>query len=156
MSRSFVKNPSPDAIHVLRQALVLKSIPRDPGRPGLQECYVMGWLHSEAVDISASQVVLVYPTRLHAKWVTFSDLLWNTANKISSIIYRFMERYYTTSTGPFSIKKIPIFERFVQKSYDGSRLGSLSRTLISSPPALFAALLNPSTKMNSIELCTRF
>lgn len=84
VSRSFVKNPSPDATHVLRQALVLKSIPRDLRRPGLQECYVMGWLDSEAVDVSASQVVLVYPTRLHAK---------------------FVERYYTTSTVPFPIKK---------------------------------------------------
>lgn len=69
ISRSFVRSPSSDAVIILREALSHNSVNRDLDRPGVRECYHQGWLHSEALDARAKEIVLVFPTRLHAKRV---------------------------------------------------------------------------------------
>lgn len=35
-------------------------------RPGVRQCYMEGWLYSEALDYIGSDVVLIFPTPLHA------------------------------------------------------------------------------------------
>lgn len=74
--RSFVdlRRLTPAAGNVLREVLVIQRIPRDLDNEGIRLCYENGWLHSEPLDFRADQIVCVFPTRLHAKYV-FSFLL---------------------------------------------------------------------------------
>lgn len=70
VARSFPRlNPSVEAVEVLRKVLFNGNISRDLNIPGVHECYSRGWLHSEALDYWGDDIVLVYPTRLHAKLV---------------------------------------------------------------------------------------
>lgn len=74
-SRSFL-NKSPlkltkDARRVLEQTLVEGQVEFDLKDPGVQTCFTEGWLQTELLD-NGERVVLVYPTVLHAKWVSAS------------------------------------------------------------------------------------
>ncbi|KAE8149221.1 hypothetical protein BDV25DRAFT_156705 [Aspergillus avenaceus] len=88
VQRSFVnrKNLTVEAADVLRKVLVNGSISRDLGHEGIRLCYESGWLHSEALDLEGLDVVCIFPSRLHEKYV---------------------EHYLTASTVPFPIDRYP-------------------------------------------------
>jgi len=56
-----------EAANVLREVLQHGSIPRELDDPGIRLCYEEGWVHSEATDRFANNVVCVLPSRLHEK-----------------------------------------------------------------------------------------
>ena len=69
VNRSFPRRRdiTPQARDVLRKVLVDGSIPYNFGDPGFNDCYEMGWIHSEATDTDASEIVCVLPSKLHEK-----------------------------------------------------------------------------------------
>jgi len=56
------------AADVLRKVLLDGSIPRNLEDEGLCLCYEEGWVHSEARDIGAEDIVCVLPSKLHEKY----------------------------------------------------------------------------------------
>jgi hypothetical protein len=56
-----------EAANVLREVLQLGSIPRNLENPGIRLCYEEGWIHSEAMDQDAVDIVCVLPSKLHEK-----------------------------------------------------------------------------------------
>ena len=56
-----------EAVHVLRKVLHDGSIMRQLEDPGVSLCHEMGWLHSEATDHFADNILCVFPTKLHEK-----------------------------------------------------------------------------------------
>ena len=56
-----------EAANVLREVLQHGSIPRELNDPGIHLCYEEGWVHSEATDLFANNIVCVLPSRLHEK-----------------------------------------------------------------------------------------
>lgn len=56
-----------EAANVLREVLQHGSIPRALDNPGIRLCYEEGWVHSEATDRHAKNVVCVLPSKLHEK-----------------------------------------------------------------------------------------
>ncbi|KAF5863447.1 hypothetical protein ETB97_010078 [Aspergillus alliaceus] len=79
--------------NVLREVLVNQHIPRDLDNEGIRLCYEKGWLHSEPLDFRADQIVCVFPTRLHAK---------------------FVEHYLTDSSVPFPLDKYQTVEALAE------------------------------------------
>ena len=69
--RSFVnlRNLTPRAANILRKVLIEGSVPRDLNDEGVRTCYEQGWLHTEALDRRAIEIICVLPTNLHAKSV---------------------------------------------------------------------------------------
>jgi hypothetical protein len=69
VQRSFVNrnNLTPETASVLRKVLLNGSIRRDLNELGIRVCYENGWLHSEPLDAAATEIVCVFPTRLHEK-----------------------------------------------------------------------------------------
>ena len=69
VNRSFPeqRDLTPQACDVLRKVLVDGSIPYNFGDPGFNDCYEMGWIHSEATDTDAAEIVCVLPSKLHEK-----------------------------------------------------------------------------------------
>lgn len=59
LAKSFIRYPLPDAVSILREALVYKNIPQD--LRGVQECYEKGCLHSEAPQIGVASCVVLFP-----------------------------------------------------------------------------------------------
>lgn len=74
VGRSFVrlKNLAPHVADVLRYVLINGSIRHDLNNAGIKICYKMGWLHVEPMDFHHIDVFSVFPTRLHAKYASFS------------------------------------------------------------------------------------
>jgi hypothetical protein len=70
VQRSFppAKKLTVKAADVLRNVLLDGSIPRDLKDEGIRLCYEEGWVHSEATDPSAEDVVCVLPSKLHEKY----------------------------------------------------------------------------------------
>ena len=56
-----------EAANVLREVLQHGSIPCDLNDLGIRLCYEEGWVHSEATDDYATNVVCVLPSKLHEK-----------------------------------------------------------------------------------------
>jgi hypothetical protein len=71
LERSFVglNNLTSEAADVLREVLMNQRVARDLNNKGIKLCYLNGWLHSEPVDYRALNIVCIFPTRLHAKYV---------------------------------------------------------------------------------------
>ncbi|OJJ83102.1 uncharacterized protein ASPGLDRAFT_459160 [Aspergillus glaucus CBS 516.65] len=64
---------TPQAVGVLRDTLLYKSIPCDLNQPGVRLCYEQGWLHSEPADPTKPEdLVCVLPSKLHERFVEFS------------------------------------------------------------------------------------
>lgn len=81
VERSFVKGQvSPEALVILRETLLNGNVKRDLERPGIKECYQRGWLHSESLKKDGSEIVLIFPSRLHAKWVLPCSIFITLAN----------------------------------------------------------------------------
>jgi hypothetical protein len=94
VERSFVKGQvSPEALVILRETLLNGNVKRDLERPGIKECYQRGWLHSESLKKDGSEIVLIFPSRLHAKYV---------------------EHYHTSSSVPFPFAKFPTIEKLAE------------------------------------------
>ena len=72
------------AVRALRRALAEGNIPRDLSDEGIRICYEEGWLHSEALDHEATEVVCFLPTKLHAKLAQFCSCspIWNPPSLI--------------------------------------------------------------------------
>ncbi|KAN0081889.1 hypothetical protein V8E54_003187 [Elaphomyces granulatus] len=67
MERYFVsRQVFPEVVVVLREALLNGNVERNLERPGIKECYQKGWLHSEALDVDMSEIVLAFPIHLRA------------------------------------------------------------------------------------------
>lgn len=59
---------TPQAVGVLRDTLLYKSIPCDLNQPGVRLCYEQGWLHSEPADPTKPEdLVCVLPSKLHER-----------------------------------------------------------------------------------------
>lgn len=73
VNRSFPeqRDLTPQACDVLRKVLVDGSIPYNFGDPGFNDCYEMGWIHSEATDTDAAEIVCVLPSKLHEKFIEY-------------------------------------------------------------------------------------
>lgn len=56
-----------EAVHALRKVLHDGSVVRRLEDPGIRLCYEMGWLHSEATDDFAENILCVFPSKLHEK-----------------------------------------------------------------------------------------
>ena len=56
-----------EAADVLRKVLQHGSIPRQLENPGIRLCYEEGWVHSEATDLFAEDIVCILPSKLHEK-----------------------------------------------------------------------------------------
>lgn len=56
-----------EAANVLWEVLQLGNIPRNLENPGIRLCYEEGWIHSEATDQHAANIVCVLPSKLHEK-----------------------------------------------------------------------------------------
>jgi hypothetical protein len=56
-----------EAADVLRKVLQSGNIRRDLEDPGVSLCYKEGWIHSEATDQHANNIVCVLPSKLHEK-----------------------------------------------------------------------------------------
>lgn len=56
-----------EAAKVLRKVLYNGNITRNLEDHGLRLCYEMGWLHSEATDVFADNILCVFPSKLHEK-----------------------------------------------------------------------------------------
>jgi hypothetical protein len=67
--RSFVnrRNLTPHAANILWKVLIEGSVPRNLNNEGVRTCYEQGWLHTEALDNEAMEIICVLPTNLHAK-----------------------------------------------------------------------------------------
>lgn len=107
VQRSFVRRRklAPETAEVLRETLSNGYIRRDVNRKGIRECYLNGWLHAEALDPDALNVVCVFPTRLHAKYSTSTPpclflLTWVDTSSITSPSQLFL----------FQSKNIPILK----------------------------------------------
>ncbi|KAL1968108.1 hypothetical protein VTN77DRAFT_2238 [Rasamsonia byssochlamydoides] len=107
VQRSFVnrRNLTPSAADVLREVLVAGSISRDLNNEGIRICYEHGWLHSEPLDAEAIDIVCVFPTRLHAKYV---------------------EYYLTTAAVPFPISQYPSIEKLAKAVFRNFSLRNLA------------------------------
>lgn len=57
-----------EASTTLRNVLANGSIPYDHNNQGLYLCYKMGWIHVEALDSDADDLVCVFPSRIHEKY----------------------------------------------------------------------------------------
>ena len=57
-----------EAANVLRKVLLNGSIPRNLEDKGIRLCYEEGWVHSEAIDLGANDIVCVLPSKLHEKY----------------------------------------------------------------------------------------
>ncbi|KAJ5908305.1 hypothetical protein N7495_000987 [Penicillium taxi] len=87
VNRSFPrKNVTKEAAEILRKALSDGSVPKDLDNPGVKQCYENGWLHSEPKDFFTNEILCVFPTRLHAK---------------------FVEYFWTNKTQDFPIERFP-------------------------------------------------
>ncbi|KAF8246934.1 hypothetical protein K440DRAFT_601858 [Wilcoxina mikolae CBS 423.85] len=71
VKRSFVdlRRVTVEAVAALKATMIKGSIPRDLTDAGIKTCYENGWLHSEPLDLDATNLICVYPTRLHLKFV---------------------------------------------------------------------------------------
>jgi len=56
-----------EAANVLREVLQHGSIRRQLDDPGIRLCYEEGWVHAEAMDLYAEDIVCVLPSKLHEK-----------------------------------------------------------------------------------------
>jgi hypothetical protein len=56
-----------EAANVLQEVLQLGNIPRNLENPGIHLCYEEGWIHSEATDQDAVDIVCVLLSKLHKK-----------------------------------------------------------------------------------------
>ncbi|KAJ5893262.1 hypothetical protein N7495_004953 [Penicillium taxi] len=74
-----------EAVEILRKTLSDGSVTKDLANPGVKQCYENGWLHSEPKDFDGDEILCVFPTRLHAKFVEY---YW-TSNKLDFPIWRF-------------------------------------------------------------------
>ncbi|CRG90461.1 hypothetical protein PISL3812_07505 [Talaromyces islandicus] len=72
--RSFVtlEKLNPHAANTLRKVLIEGSIPRDLEDEGVRICYERGWVHTEALDQDAAEIICVLPSNLHAKFVEYN------------------------------------------------------------------------------------
>lgn len=79
VNRSFPsqRDLTPQASDVLRKVLVDGSISYNFGDPGFNDCYEMGWIHSEATDTGAANIICVLPSKLHEKFVEYHLSLRN-------------------------------------------------------------------------------
>jgi hypothetical protein len=70
MQRSFpsAKKLTVKAADVLRKVLLDGSILRNVEDEGIRLCYEEGWVHSEATDAGAEDIVCVLPSKLHEKY----------------------------------------------------------------------------------------
>ena len=70
VQRSFpsAKKLTAEAANVLRKVLLDGSIPRNLEDKGIRLCYEEGWVHSEATDPNAEDIVCVLPSKLHEKY----------------------------------------------------------------------------------------
>ncbi|KKA16201.1 hypothetical protein T310_10216 [Rasamsonia emersonii CBS 393.64] len=109
IQRSFVsrRKLTPQAAGVLREVLMNGSIHRDLDNEGIITCYENGWLHSEPLDFDAINIVCVFPTRLHAKYV---------------------EHYLTDSSVPFPMNQYPTVEALAEAVLRKFSLRNLSST----------------------------
>lgn len=69
VQRSLVdrRNLTPCAANILRKVLIEGSVACDLDDEGVRTCYEKGWLHAEALDYAAMEIICVLPTNLHAK-----------------------------------------------------------------------------------------
>jgi len=83
----------------------------------INECYQRGWLHSEALNRDGSEIVLVFLSRLHAKWALPCSIFITLAN---------LEHYYTSSSVPFPYAKFPTIEKLAESALRHFSLTQLS------------------------------
>ncbi|KAK2813210.1 hypothetical protein FQN50_000888 [Emmonsiellopsis sp. PD_5] len=71
VSRSFPHGDflTVEAVETLRRTLANGNIPFDERDPGVKLCHQMGWLHTDAIDRTASESVCVFPSRIQEKFV---------------------------------------------------------------------------------------
>ena len=106
VQRSFVNRNilTNEAADILREVLFNGNIKKQLDRPGVRQCYTEGWLHSEALDHEGLEVILVFPTRIHAKYVEF--YLTNSILPFSFALYPTLATLAETMLRQFSSRNL--------------------------------------------------
>ncbi|OXV07126.1 hypothetical protein Egran_05109 [Elaphomyces granulatus] len=79
-------------------------VARDLNNEGIKLCYQNGWLHSEPVDYRALDIVCVFPTRLHAKFV--EHYLTGIPRSFPSDLYPTIESLVEAALRKFSLRNL--------------------------------------------------